>query len=384
MKVAIFTESFPPALNGVAVSVGTFARELQRLGVQTYIFAPAYRGYQETAPNVFRCRSFHPRRVPDYPLSLPDFSTVWARFAKLQVDLIHTHSISILGRVGAALSRRYRLPLVHTYHTLLTEYIHYVPFSPGVVRPLVIRLSRTYCNRAMVVTVPTPAIRRVLRSYGVTSPITVIPSGIDIQPDPRGGKALRACWGISEDTPVLLFVGRVAQEKNIPLLLQTHARLLQALPTAQLVIVGGGPELPASCAQAQALGIAGRTRFVGPVAHHQVAAYYAAADLFLFPSVTETQGLVLAEAMSVGLPCVAVRAYGAADMVRDGITGFLTEPCVEAFAAAALTLLQQPDLRRAMAQQSLQIGRGFRIQRLACQLIATYENVLSQARQVKN
>jgi len=363
-------------LNGVAVSVGTFARELERLGVQTYIFAPAYRGYRETAPNIFRCRSFHPPQVPDYPLSLPDFSSVWARFAQLRVDLIHTHSLFILGRVGAALARRYRRPLVHTYHTLLTEYVHYLPFAPSLTRPLAIRLSRAYCNRAMVVTVPTPAIRQVLRSYGVTSPITVIPTGVDIRPDPAGGKALRAQWGLSEETPVLLFVGRVAREKNISLLLQTHARILQTLPHAQLVIVGGGPEFQSSQAQARALGIADRTRFVGPVPHSQVAAYYAASDLFLFPSVTETQGLVLAEAMAVGLPCVAVRAYGVVDMVQDGITGLLTEPSVEGLATAVLTLLRQPDLRQRMARQSLTAGQSFHVQRQTRQLLATYEKAL--------
>jgi glycosyltransferase involved in cell wall biosynthesis len=367
-------------LNGVAVSVATFAHELERQGVRVYIFAPAYRGYQETADNVFRFPSFHPPHVPDYPLSFPYSSKALARFGGLHIDVVHTHSPFLLGRVGAALARRHRLPLVHTYHTLITEYVHYVPFARGLARRAAIRLSRTYCNRATAVIVPTPAIRDVLHSYGVTAPIAVIPTGVDLQPDPPGRQTLRQQWGVSEATPVLLFVGRIAREKNVALLLQTHARIVQTFPEACLVLVGGGPELAASQARARALGIADRTRFVGPVAHDQIAAYYTAADLFLFPSVTETQGVVLTEAMSVGLPCVAARAYGAAQIVRDGSTGFLTEPTAEALASAALTLLQRPALRQQMSRQSRAAAQSFSSPELAQQLVATYENALRSRR----
>lgn len=374
MNVAIFTEAYPPVLNGVAVSVGTFARELSSWVDQVYVFAPAFQGYREPADNVFRFRSFGLPQVPNYPIAWPFSLTLFQRFRRLKIDLIHSHSPFLLGRMGACLARHYRLPFVYTYHTLLAEYVHYLPFSPHWTRKAAVRFSRNFCNRADVVIAPSDNVRKLLRDYGVTSPIAVIPTGISLTVDPGQRECWRRRWGATPATLVLLFVGRLAPEKNVELLLHAYARVQARHPETRLVLVGAGSGEKDYRGLAQRLGLSDHVHFAGAVPHPEIGGCYAAADLFAFPSVTETQGLSLGEAMAAGLPCVAARAYGTANTLRHGETGLLVEPDPERFAEALQTLVEDEALRRRLGQKAQQAIRACSPRESVRKLMAVYEH----------
>jgi len=382
VNVGIFTESYKPYVNGVSVSVASFVEQLRRAGDTVYIFAPAMPGYMDDDPHVFRYPSvrFHSRFLqyePDYTLALgrfpglaPVLRTVFgatlyglerrgpldAMLRSLPLDVIHTQSPFAMGAEGRRWAKRRDIPLVTTFHTLYTEYTHYTPFIPRFISlPNILRWTRMNCNAADTVIAPTEAAREVLRTWGVRQPVSILATGIATASFRGGdGAAVRAAHDIDGRDLLVLYAGRVAPEKNIPALLTAFQRVLASRPDATLLFAGGGPDLESTRRRAAGMGLSERVRFAGFVAREAMRDYYAAADVLAFPSETETQGLVLCEAMAAGLPFVAVESPGARSVVPAEAERYLIPNDADTLAGSILRLAGDKD----EAEQLAAVGRA--------------------------
>lgn len=328
MRVLMVSDVYFPRVNGVSTSIETFRGGLAAEGVDVRLVVPAYGGEAPLAGI---------RRVPGRPVpgDAEDRFVRWRAMHRAVAeaaegcDLIHVQTPFVAHYAGLAAARGAGLPVLATYHTLFEEYLHhYAPVLPAaLLRAAARRISRRQCNALDGVVVPSTAMRDRLADYGVTAPMHVLPTGIPLQRFCSGdGEAFRARHGIRPERPVALFVGRVAHEKNIDFLLRALQVTLRSTPEALLLVTGEGPALPALRAQAEAAGIAGSVRFLGYLDRQKdLPDCYAAADVFVFASRTETQGLVLLEAMASGLPVIALSAMGTSDILDAG-RGCLVPP----------------------------------------------------------
>ena len=306
LRIGFFTEVFRPVVNGVVESVDGLAAGLRSRGHEVYCFAPSMPGANETEGGVFRMPSLPlPTNTP-YRLTLPLVSRRNINNVIKRLSLVHVHSPFVTGWMGLRYARRYGMPVVFTYHTQLEAYAHYVPFEPNATRFAASQLTRTFCNLVDAVVVPTPAMALHLRELGVDTRIEIVPSGIDVNRFGAGTRdvALRRRLGVREGERLILFVSRLAREKNVDLLLRALAGAND--PTLKLVIAGDGPARDELEAFARDLGVADSTRFLGAVEREHLPELYASADAFVFPSTTETQGLVQAEALAAGAYVIAV------------------------------------------------------------------------------
>ena len=383
MKIGVFSDSYKPYVSGVVNSIDDFTRELRTLGHEVYIFAPRYPGYQEEEPGVFRFHSFRAPTNPDYTLAIPFTLNFNSLIKRLNLDLIHVHTPFIMGRVGAVQARRLNVPLIFTYHTLYEQYVHYVPFNQNLTRKFTVHFSRYFCNQCDLVITPTSKIRELLLDYGVKTPVEIIPSGIDIERFSHGdASCLRQKLGISPNERILLFVGRLTKEKNVDFLIRAFALVQQQHPQTVLVIVAQGPEEEHLRHLIKELGLVERVFFTGRLGGQELVNCYHGADLFVFSSVTETQGLVVVEAMAAGLPTVAVDAYGVSDMVNSGIDGLLTPYSLKAFAAGINQLLGDPKQLDSMAVAARARAQELSSTRLAQRMLLEYQEVLRRRKRV--
>lgn len=408
MKIAIFTESYKPYVNGVSVSVSTFTEQLRRHGDTVYIFAPYMPGYEDDDSSVIRYPSvrFKSRWLqyePDYTMALGRFpalqwilrigfgATVYRlntrrrldnMLRRLDIDLIHTQSPFAMGAEGRRWAKRRRIPLVTTFHTLYTEYTHYTPFIPRWISlPSILRWTRMNCNAADRIIAPTDAARDVLASWGVTRPVSILATGIDTAEFRDGDRArTRARWNVPEGALLLLYAGRVAPEKNLPLLLDMLELVLKKRPDAVLLFAGGGPDLETTKSAAAERGLNDRVRFAGYVARDAMRDYYAAADILTFPSFTETQGLVLCEAMAAGLPFVSVESPGASSVLPAGYEDFLIPNSAEVMAERVRTLAEDSAMRERLADIGRTAADGFSVEDAGTRLRAIYDDVLEAYR----
>ncbi|HKX16972.1 MAG TPA: glycosyltransferase, partial [bacterium] len=343
MHVGLFTDSYLPRTSGVVTAVEASARQLRLRGHRVSIVAPAYPGHADADPDILRVPSITPPGHADFPLALPYPGRTLRAVRALGLDLVHTHSPFLLGGMGWWAARTLGRPVVFTYHTRYDEYAHYAPVVGELARPFVSAYATAYCNQCDCVLAPLPSIASLLRDAGVRVRIAIVPStGIDVAAFASAGSgtdvgpAVRTRWGIPPRAPLLVFVGRLAREKNVGLLLTVLAALSA---DTWLVLAGDGPERAALEAQAVRAGLAPRTVFAGTQPPAAVAEVLAAADLFVFPSATETFGIAMIEAMAAGCAVVAVRAPASSDLLRDGETGRIVAADADAFAGAVRDLL---------------------------------------------
>jgi glycosyltransferase involved in cell wall biosynthesis len=301
IHLALFSECYRPIQNGIVASIDALAHVARGAGHDVTIATPEMPGYRDAGERVLRLRSLPLPTRTGYRLTVPYLSHRARAFS-----IVHAHSPFVTGWLALREARRARVPLVFTYHTQLEEYAHYVPFEARATRALAARLTRGYANAADVVIVPTHAMERRLRELGVRARVAVVPSGIDVALFAAGRRsdALRARFGVAPNQKMVLTVGRLGREKNVERALEAFARL--ADPEARFAIVGDGPHRLALEAFARRLGVERRTFFARELPRAALPDAYASADAFVFASRSETQGLVLAEALASGTPVLAV------------------------------------------------------------------------------
>jgi len=370
MRVGFFTEVYHPIVNGIVSSVDGLADGLRALGHEVYCFAPRVPGCEDDDGPVYRMPSL-PLPVPTpYRLTVPVVSRRNRHAIVNRLHVLHAHSPFVTGWMAVRYARRLRIPLVYTYHTRLEEYAHYVPFDENATRRAASTLTRNFANLADVVVVPTPAMRERLLELGVTSAVEVIPSGIDLRhfsSAVRNGE-LRRSLGVGDDERMLLFVSRLAREKNVELLIEA---LAQCNTPSKLLIAGDGPQRGALEELAAMRGVAERVRFLGQIERDRLPAFYAAADAFVFPSVTETQGLVLAEALAAGALVIAVDTVQNREML--GTAGRLVDADPAAFARSMDAVPARPDA--AQVARARTAASHFGIEEQARKMVAIYERL---------
>lgn len=384
VRVAMFSDSYTPYVSGVVRSILLLKRELERMGHEVTVFAPDYPGVspeEDRAAHVIRLPSLPAPNQPDFHVPIPWAPGITRRLRRLEVEVVHSHSPFVAGGVAAAAARRLGLPLVFTYHTRYDLYTHYAPIDGPLTRRVVAEWATFYANSADQVIAPSPSLARWLREQGVTAPVRVIPGGIDLEALGAGDPEwLRRRLGLDPAARIVLYAGRLGQEKNLDLLFRAFERVAEARPAAHLALAGDGTERRRLEAWAARPPLAGRVHFLGTLAPEELRHAYHGATCFAFPSSSETQGLVLAEAMGAGLPPVAVAAPASRDTVRDGVDGLLVPPdSDEALAAAILRLLDDPRLRALLASEARRRAEAFSARRTSEQVLAAYGAALASA-----
>lgn len=361
MNIAIFTNNYLPNPYGVSGSIESFRKELERRGHKVYVFAPEAKGYTDENLSVFRYPAvdltFNKIR---FPLPIP-FSFKMDRILKdLEIDIIHAQHPNLLGWQAKRWAKKKKVPLVFTWHTLYDKYVHFFRFAP---RPLAIwwtlKNAVGYANEADQVIVPTPSVKEIIVRWGVRNGhIAAVATGVDedefSDPNPE---RIRAACGISAEKKVLLIHSRLTEEKNVMLTVAAAAKVLFRNPDAVLVISGRGSLLEDIRSYIAKKGLEGQTFFVDGGGRQALKDIYAAADIFLYASKSETQGMVITEAMYMGLPVVAVAATGIRNLVANQISGLLTKDCADSLAAGAEKLLRDCKIRAAFSENAKKIAR---------------------------
>lgn len=341
MRILMISDTYLPQINGVATSIYLSKKYLEMRGHEVYIVAPVKPEGEDKA-----------LVVPGIPFLLEkQHKVVFANHIKIiefalanKIEIIHSHDPMALGMRALKVQKDLKLPHVHTYHTLLTEYRHYVPppFTPD--RRTVEEFSKWFCNKVNTVIAPTEEIKRELISYGVQRPIEVVPTGIDtIEFSKPPEKDIRREYSIPQDAVLLMYAGRLAKEKNLGFLSKVVSRYMHNEPNVWFLIVGDGPERKELENFFQDEGLSERVVFAGYVPHKEIKDYYKAADLFVFASLTETQGLVVLEALASGIPVVAIAYKGIANVLVNGEGAITTGIDEEEFYNAIITALEKKD-----------------------------------------
>jgi glycosyltransferase involved in cell wall biosynthesis len=379
LKIGFFTDSYFPYTSGVVHSIDTFNQELVALGHEVFIFAPSYPNIQDDPKNVFRFSSLPAPTNRDFALAFPYSFYLGNILEKWQPEIIHAHSPFILGHVGSICARRLKIPLIFTFHTLYDEYVHYFPVARKITKNVVRSISRNYCNRSNIVIVPTEVVREHLLQMGVSTHIKKIPTGIRLSEFSDQDRFwLKKQYYIPDRCKVLLFVGRLGQEKNIYFLLECFEKILAKLPGTFLILVGSGPEEEKLKNWTIDRGLSKNIIFAGKKDKSEMARHYAGSDLFVFTSLTETQGLVIAEAKAAGIPSVAVKANGVSEMVENGEDGFLTDVDHDSFIEKVVLLLKDNKMRERFSEMAKENAARISSRRCALKLIDTYREVLLQ------
>lgn len=379
MRVLMVSDVYFPRVNGVSTSIQTLRQALAAAGHGSVLVAPDYPG-ASPEPDIVRVPGWRVPRDPEDRFMHPRaLASALDGLNPADFDLIHIHTPFLAHRAGVRWARAHGLPSVETYHTLFEEYFHhYLPFLPRAWLAAAARsISRKECDGVTAVIAPSSAMKNALETYGVTRPVHIIPTGIRMADFADcDGAAFRARHGIEPERPVMAYVGRVAFEKNIDFLLQVTEAVRRDLPDVLFVIAGEGParaKLERAVAQR---GLAGNVRFVGYLERKtELPACYCAADAFVFASKTETQGLVLLEAMALGVPVVALAEMGTRDVLQEGQGCRIAPDTVAEFAGTVMPILRDRDAARALGAAGKSYAATWSERRMSAAIIALYRQL---------
>ena len=379
----MISDVYFPRVNGVSTSIQTFRRELQALGHQVTLIVPDYGAAQDDDGDVIRIRSRQVLLDPEDRLM--QRRAVLDHLPALKergYDLVHIQTPFVAHYLGLRLARELNVPVVESYHTFFEEYLfHYIPFLPRRwLRAVARGFSRRQCNAIQGVIVPSSAMLEVLRGYRVTAEAAVIPTGIELADFAAGdGAAFRVRYDIAAQRPTLVFVGRVAFEKNIDFLLRMLLRVRQEIADILLVIAGQGPAEGHLRSLVTRLGLEDNVRFIGYLGRDgALQGCYAGGDIFVFASRTETQGLVLLEAMALGVPVVSTAVMGTRDVLHAGEGAVIAPEEEQPFADAVVALLREPERRAQLAPTARAYAATWAAPLLARRLADYYAQVTTE------
>ncbi|MBQ8013461.1 MAG: glycosyltransferase [Treponema sp.] len=405
MKIAMFSDSYYPRINGVTVSVHSYAVELTKLGHKVAIVCLDYT--EEQQKNAFFDEKKSDAASPFKIIRIPSQWIIWSdedrfarfdcwRYLKKQVDafgpdLVHGNGEWSIGYLGAMYARHRHLPFVYTFHTMWEDYIaNYTSFITSLIPNKGLRfagrtLVKFYLKRANLIIAPTKHIAEVVARYGIERPVQILPTGI---PDNKFGKfsilraqsmqrTLSRKFPVMRNKKILLYVGRVAYEKNLAFLFDVLKTVQKDEPKACLLIVGGGPYLDEMKEKTKELGLEKSVCFTGYVPSKDVIYLYRMSQVFVFPSKTDTQGLVTIESMMAGLPVVAIGELGTVDVMQGNHGGFMVGDNVSEFSEKVIELLKNPRLRKQKSDEGKEWSRQWKISSLVPQLVSCYESVLN-------
>lgn len=380
MRIAIFTNNYLPNPYGVSGSIESFRKEFEKMGHTVYVFAPHWPNYIDANRNVFRYPSLDIKIKIRFPLPIPYSSKIEKTLEKLEVDIVHSQHPNLLGVVAAEWARKKKVPLVFTWHTLYDRYTNFVPFVPNkLAARWVIKGAVKYANKVDQVIVPTESVKKIIQAWGVSNKnIAAVPTGVDEKElEGGGGNIIRRKYQIGENETVLLSVSRLTEEKNVRFLFESMVDVLERDERVKFMHVGGGYLQEELESLIRDRGLSNRVIFIGEVKREELKNYYSAGDIFVYASKSETQGMIVSEAMYFGLPVVAVDATGICDLVENGKTGYLVEEDKEEFLEAVFGLIGDEEKRKMFSQNAKKISReNYTAEVCAKKMLEVYEKVI--------
>jgi 1,2-diacylglycerol 3-alpha-glucosyltransferase len=328
VNIGIFTDTYYPQVSGVATSIKTLKEQLESQGHHVYIFTTTDPkvASDEYEKNIFRFTSIPFISFTDRRIAVRGLFRAYQVAKELQLDIVHTQTEFSMGWIGKFVAKNLKIPCIHTYHTMYEDYLHYVAKGKLLKPHHVKQMSRSFCYHMTGIIAPSERVLTTLEGYGVKSPITVIPTGVNLQKYRQPVKLdIRKKYQIKEQTPLLLTLSRLAYEKDIDRLISVMPQLCHLLPNVLLMIVGDGPAREDLEQQVAELNIQPNVLFTGEISNDQVADYYHAADLFVSTSVSESQGLTYIEALASGLKVVTTHSPYTDDLLSDKEFGMTFE-----------------------------------------------------------
>jgi 1,2-diacylglycerol 3-alpha-glucosyltransferase len=387
MKICMMTNTYLPHVGGVARSVHTFSEAYRRQGHKVLVVAPRFEGMGRVSAQVerrvVRLPAIQQFNGSDFSVRLPMTWQMNPVLNRFKPNIVHSHHPYLIGDSALRYAADQNAPVIFTHHTLHEEYTHYVPFDSPTLKQFVIELCTHYANLCDAIIAPSESIARLIEQRGVMAPIDVIPTGIDVDAFSSGRRSkFRKAHTLAENGFVVGHLGRLAPEKNLEFLGGAVAQFLKRCPGARFLVVGGGPSATTLRERFERERLGDRLIMPGVKTGRDLADAYAAMDVFAFSSFSETQGMVLAEAMAAGLPVVALDASGVREVVCDGKNGFLLNADADhsTFAGKLLKLERDAALRDRMSAVAKRTSEKFSDAVLAEKALTLYETVLRRTR----
>lgn len=379
MRILMVTNTYTPHVGGVANSILRFEKCFREKDHKVLVIAPKFDDMPKREDDVVRLPSIRHFNNSDFSLALAIPEMVGDRVEKFKPDIVHSHHPYLLGVGALRIAAARKIPVVFTHHTLYEHYTHYVAGDSERLKRLVMSMSTGYANLCDHVVAPSKSVKKLLRLRGVNTPASVIPTGVDVHNFRHGdGKRVREKLGVPQGAFIVGHVGRLAAEKNLKFLSESIALFLRERPDAHFIIVGTGPMDGEMQATYKKLGVRDRAHFVGSLTGQELIDAYHGMNCFAFTSKTETQGMVIAEAMSAGLPVVALEASAVGDVVRDRHNGRVVEhESAEEFASALAWVadLPAPERKRLLKNASA-TAREFSESRSAAKALRLYRRLI--------
>ncbi len=382
MNIAIFTNNYLPNPYGVSGSIESFRKQFESLGHTVYIFAPGCKGYQDKNSNVFRYPAIDIQYKIKFPIVIPYSLKINSLIKDLKIDVIHSQHPNLLGSVAKKWARKKNIPLVFTWHTLYDQYTHFLPIIPKKLSgKIAINQAVRYANKSDFIITPTDSVQKIIKNWGVINEnVASIPTGVEeeLYQNPDRNK-VRSKFNIKKNEILLLLVSRLTQEKNIYFLFSAVIKVLKNNANTKFLIVGDGYLLPKLKKIVQEENFEERITFEGIVGKEELKNYYAAGDIFVYSSKSETQGMIVSEAMYSGLPIVAVKAPGICNLVQNNVNGFLVSEIENRFVETVEKLIKDSELRKKFSEESRRIAHeNFTDKICAEKMIAVYKKVIEK------
>ena len=377
MRIGMMADLYKPHVSGVTNYIALNKRYLESVGHEVYVFTFGDEDYQEDEPNVIRS--------PGLPISDTGmhFNLRYTRAARRMLrtmDVAHVHHPFISGSIALRYCRANRTPIVFTNHTRYDLYAKaYLPILVDMIGVAALKAYLlSFCRSCDLVVSPSAGMKDVLKDMGIDVPIDVVPNGVDIKPFLEPVEPLeRTDFGFQAQDVILVYMGRLGPEKNLPFLLRSFAGIAQAYDNVQLMLIGVGPAKADSQDQVKYMGIEGRVRFTGLVPYDQMPRYLALGDAFVTASITEVHPLSVIEAMAAGLPVLGIDSPGIGDTIQDGVTGYLIpEEDLAAYTAQMVRLVVDQKQRKQMSEEARKSVASYAIENTTQKMLERYQRVI--------
>ena len=380
MKIGIFTNNYLPNPYGVTGSIESFRKELESLGHEVFIFAPKRKGYNDENKKVFRYPALDITLKFKFPLAIPYSHEMNKIISELDLDIIHSQHPNLLGSCAKKWAQRKKIPLVFTWHTLYDQYTHFFPILPKKwTAKWIISQAVKYANSCEQVIAPSDSAKKIIQKWGVKKDIQAISTGVDESIFAGASRNIfRDKYKVKENEVLLLLISRLTEEKNIDFLFEAITEVVVEKAEVKFLVAGGGYLLEKLQEKTKELGLEGKIFFSGEVKKEEVKNYYAAGDIFVYASKSETQGMIISEAMYLGLPVVAVEATGVKDAVENNVSGYLVSENKKEFQEAVEKLIVDENLRHNFSENGKRIAREKYTAKVCTQkLLAIYQKAIT-------
>jgi len=385
LHIAMFTNNYLPFIGGVPLSIDRMASELRRQGHRVFIFAPEYpTNNYEDHEDTIRCRLLKLKYLKGAPFhyAISDIFSSYIEeiFIKLDVDIVHVHHPYWMGKKGMQMAKKYKIPIVYTYHTKFEKYIGSIPYvNEKIGQRLSDYIVKHFSSNCSYIFAPSESAKEILKNLGIATPIEILPTGIDLSHyNIESQEIEKIRKNFLKTSEILLFcVSRLSKEKNLLFLLEGLKYVKQHTAIKfKCIIAGDGPEKTNLEKYILENKLNSEIYLLGSISPKEINKYYMASDIFIFSSTAETQGMVLLEAMAASLPVVAVSSPGVNDIIQDGINGFKTSNDIKEWGEKLISLMENPNKLQKISLNALETAKRYTIGSIGKKAISIYKQLI--------